>query len=825
MKNLANFLLILFCFLAAGLKSQNAPVTTACLVTDATTIPGSVVVPVTVKNFTSIGSFTLTLRYKAVLVSYVSATPHPSFPGMTVTNSVSGTLGKIVITWPQTPGGITLPDETHLLDLTFTYQSSSAVLNWLYNGGNVCKYEQYANGSYVLLNDYPKQNYYINGGISSRGAPVTYAPVINNPAPGNLALPITVNNFTDVGAMSLTLEFDQAVLSYVDCVPNPDLSGTFNAGTQAGPNGKMILTISWFGLASLPEGSTVVTMNFIYSNDNGNNTGLDWYETGSSCEYADQFSNPFFDSPTADYYHNGLIYNQYAPHVWLPMEIGVPPGPVSFPVFVNDFNNVRSFTLSFEYNGAVITYGGFMPDAEFGSALTATDSPSGSKRKIVMSWSGNASKTLPEGSLMGTLNFTYASGSTLLTWIVTDGTSCRFNDASGNSYFDSPKSTYYQDGKVASHTAPKTVGSQQSAVVSQQVTVPVIVYDYSNIGLFSLTLDYDPSVLTYQSASLVPLIGGTFMASVSGQGQITMDWSGTAATLADSANLINLTFTYNSGETTLAWYDDGNSCRFAENSTGPSLYDLPRSFYYINGYVGPNPLSADFDITENRSYSDTTIFLQDLSTGNPETWNWTLNPSTYYFVNGTTASSHNPQVQFTSNGAYDVTLIISRGTSSAIRIEKDYLHIGTPGLWTGITSGDWNVGSNWHNFMVPVTSLSITIPPDALNWPHVTGDLTIGVLCQNITIVDTAQLFVGGNIWINTGSSLIFTGSGVLHLGGDWLNSGTFNMGTGTVEFTGPNDAAILGGGAPETFFKIVVSKTSAANLSVQGTIHVIGTE
>jgi PKD repeat protein len=289
--------------------------------------------------------------------------------------------------------------------------------------------------------------------------------------------------------------------------------------------------------------------------------------------------------------------------------------------------------------------------------------------------------------------------------------------------------------------------------------------------------------------------------------------------------LINLTFTYNGGSTTLAWYDDGNSCRYAESSTSPSLYDQPKSFYYINGYTGPYPLMADFIANQaNRSY-DTIISLTDLTTGEPASWNWTISPSTYYFTDGTSSSSQNPVVKFTSNGAYTVTLIVTRGTTGAVRIKTDYMFIGTPGLWTGLTSSEWGTGSNWHNFQVPAASIGITIAGTALHWPQLAGDLTLGEFCQDITVEGPAQVYVGGDLTISEGHSLTFTGSGILHIGGNWLNSGTFNMGSSTIDFDGPNDAVILGGASPETFYKISVSKTNSANLSIQGNINVSGTE
>jgi len=678
MRTFAYYLVIFFLLLAPGLRSQTAPVTTAGSIINATTAPGAVVVPITVKNFVSIGSFTLTLRYKSTLVTYISAAPHSSFPGMTVVNTVTGTIGKIVITWPQTPGGVTLPDETHLLDLTFTYLSSTSALAWSYTSGNVCQYQKYSGGSYILLTDSPKSSYYINGGISNRSAPVTFAPVINNPVPGNLSVPITVNNFTAIGAMTLTLEFNQAVLNYQNCTPNPSMLANFVAGTSIGPNGKMLLTMSWYGNLSLANGNTVATINFIYSNTSGSYSSLDWYDTGSSCEYADVLANPLLDTPTADYYKNGAVCTQYAPRVWLPLKTNeIPSHEISLPIFANNFTNVRSFNLSFEYDGAVVTYGSFTPDAAFGSALTVTDSPSGSKRKIVMTWTGTTNKTLPDGSLLGTVNFTYASGTSALAWITSDATSCRFNDANGNAMFDVPKATYYQDGLVGSHVAPIAAAGQVSGTLGQPVTIPLKVYNYDNIGQFAYAIDYDPAVLTWQSGSLVPALGGTFSASVSGVGRVIINWSGTAGPLADGSTLVNLTFTYNGGASPVAFFDDGNSSRYAESVAGPSLYDIPRSSYYINGYVGPNPLAADFTASGTYGTIATTFVLTDATTGSPTAWNWSISPSTYYFTNGTSASSQNPQIRFTANNAYSVALISTRGTSSSIKIKKDYIFVGS----------------------------------------------------------------------------------------------------------------------------------------------------
>jgi len=820
-------LILILAQVSFRINAQVAPITTVATITNATTGTGATIVPIKVSNFVSIGAFTLTLRYRLAYATYVSATPNTAFPGMTITHSTSGLYGKIVINWPQTPGGITLPDESVLLSLNFTYITGNCALVWLFSGfGNVCQYKKYSSGSYIILNDSPKQSYYLNGGFSSRGAPSTYAPVINTPSPGPLAVPVTVNNFSDIGNFNLSIEFDGDVLSFVNCVKNPLLTAQLYAGLQTGSNGNMILNISYTDpyTISLPNGSTLFTINYNYSTTSGSCSGLNFINDGSNCEYANGFAEPYFDIPTSSYYYNGLVYTQYSPKIWLPViKNAFPAQAVSLPAFVKDFNNVRSFSLAFEYDPGVMTYTGFTPDVAFGSGLAVSDILSGSKRKVVLSWNGTASKTLPDGSCIADIHFNYISGTSTLAWIVTDETSCRFNDAAGNAYYDIPKSTYYQDGLLASHVAPLTVGGQQSAVSGQNTVVPVKVHDFTTIGSFALTLDYDPSVLTYQGAALVPAIGGTFSAATAGLGRIMMDWSGPAASLANNNTLVNLTFTYNGGATTLAWYDYGDSCRYSETIAGNALYDLPQSGYYINGYVGPDPVTANFTANNTSGDLNTTITLTDQSTGSPTGWNWSLSPSTYYFVNGTSASSQNPQVKFTSNGGYTVTLIVTKGTAGATEIKTDYLHIGTPGLWKGITSTDWNTGSNWHNYAVPASTVNVLIPSSAPNWPAINGNLNIGgAQCLNLTVQGPAQLTVNGNLSISGGSELSFTGSGSLFLSGNWTNNGTFNCGTSTVNFTGTAEAFVNDNGSTQNFYRIIVTK-SPGKVNFLGAVNVLG--
>lgn len=831
MKKLSYILILCFLVQPFVSESQDAPVTTTGVITNATT-SGSVIAPITVINFSDIGSFTLTLNYMANLVTYAGASPDPVFAGISVTNSVAGLTGTLLIVWSGT-ANITLPDQAHLLDLTFTYSTGTSSLLWAYTNGSVCQYKKYAGGgTYITLIDTPRSAHYINGGISNRGAPVTYAPVISNAAPGTCAVPLTVTNFTNIGAFSLKLEYDSSCLVYLNSIPNTIFSGGLAVGISVGLNGKKIITLGYYsGSATLPDGSTLITLNFTYSNGpgSGNYSALNWYDIGETCEYSDGAGDVLIDIPTANYYKNGLVFTQCAPQTSLPsITAAIPANPVNIPVTITNFSNVTSFILSFKYDPLVLSYTGFIPNPAFGSNLNIVNNSPGTdgKRKMVISWSGVSPLSLPDGSSLVTLNYTYLSGTTNLAWVISDNTSCRYNDANGNAYYDQPKSSDYRDGLVASHVAPHTMGWHANPTNGQSITVPVKVTNFSSIGYISLTMYYDPGIVTYQGATLVPSIGGSFTTSNPESGQIVLGWSsGSSVSLPDSSTLVNLAFHYISGNTTLAFYDNGNSCKYAEGSSLPSLYDLPTPTYYINGFIGPNLLNAGFTVDDTIPVVNNTLHFTDLSTGGPTAWNWSFSPATVTFVDGTNAASQSPHVLIPVNGVYSVTLTVTKGILTSSMTKTNYIHAGTPGLWTGITSTGWNTASNWHNYLVPVNVTNVHIPSTAPNWPSFTGDLTAGTHCNNLTLTGTSQLTVTGSFTINTGHSLTFTGSGTLKVGGNWSDSGSFITGTGSVEFFGANPASILAP-ANETFYNLIENKTSTTftiphNVTINGDVTV----
>jgi hypothetical protein len=308
-------ILILYCFLLSSLpalQSQNAPVTTAGRVTNA--VPGDPSVPVniTVTGFTNIGQITLTMKFDTTRVHYISSTTNPSFPGMTVTftSPPSGsTQGKLVFAWTGA-SNTSLADGSSLANLTFSYVTGTGILSWAYILGSVCQYKRYVSGVLTALSDSPKYLYYQNGGISNRTAPLTFAPVLANPVPGDLPMPITVNGFTNIRAITLHLEYDPSMITYQNSfTKNPAFGTSFIVGDVAGTGGKRMIVIQWYegSAVTLADGSTICTLNFIYPTTSCNPCPLDWFDNGPYCEYVDGQGDVLIDMPQADFYMNGLV--------------------------------------------------------------------------------------------------------------------------------------------------------------------------------------------------------------------------------------------------------------------------------------------------------------------------------------------------------------------------------------------------------------------------------------------------------------------------------------------------------------------------------------
>jgi PKD repeat protein len=86
------------------------------------------------------------------------------------------------------------------------------------------------------------------------------------------------------------------------------------------------------------------------------------------------------------------------------------------------------------------------------------------------------------------------------------------------------------------------------------------------------------------------------------------------------------------------------------------------------------PPVADFSATPLNPPINTTVTFSDMSANLPTAWSWSFSPSTVVYVNSTNAGSQNPQVQFTSIGAYTVSMTATNVNGSDTKTKTNYIN-------------------------------------------------------------------------------------------------------------------------------------------------------
>ena len=105
-----------------------------------------------------------------------------------------------------------------------------------------------------------------------------------------------------------------------------------------------------------------------------------------------------------------------------------------------------------------------------------------------------------------------------------------------------------------------------------------------------------------------------------------------------------------------------------------SSYDGDVAIDDISIAPPPTPV-VDFAASATNTYTNTTVSFADLTLNTPSSWTWSFSPSTVNFMNSTTASSQNPQVQFTAAGYYSVTLIATNANGSDTLTKSNYITV------------------------------------------------------------------------------------------------------------------------------------------------------
>ncbi|MCB0804451.1 MAG: hypothetical protein KDC05_01560 [Bacteroidales bacterium] len=108
--------------------------------------------------------------------------------------------------------------------------------------------------------------------------------------------------------------------------------------------------------------------------------------------------------------------------------------------------------------------------------------------------------------------------------------------------------------------------------------------------------------------------------------------------------------------------------------------------------VAAAPPIADFIADDVAPFIGNQVNFTDLSTNAPDSWSWTFNPATVTYLNGTNATSQNPEVSFDAPGNYTVTLVSTNIYGSDSETKLNYISATNCSY---CTAGSGNATEEW----------------------------------------------------------------------------------------------------------------------------------
>jgi len=304
MKKVTLILLALLVIATTNLFAQNAPISTAGNVE---TNGSTVILPITVTNFSSIGSCNLKLHYNPAIGTVTSVTANPLLtpviPVYYTLNSNYSVPGEVAIGWSISQA-LTVPDNTPIFYIHFSKVAVGiSTVTWD-SDNNACVY---TNSSYNPLNDIPLNTYYIPGSINFQtNAPISSIAAVST-CSGTVSVPIKVTAFNNIGAFGLSLSYDPMVLTFISGTNTSGYEGLSVTSPVAG-----VILIGGYSSSltgvSFTDNTVLCTLNFSYL---GGTTSLNWFDDAfyGTCEWAGPSGTPTLnDSPQSTYYKNGSVH-------------------------------------------------------------------------------------------------------------------------------------------------------------------------------------------------------------------------------------------------------------------------------------------------------------------------------------------------------------------------------------------------------------------------------------------------------------------------------------------------------------------------------------
>lgn len=210
--------------------------------------------------------------------------------------------------------------------------------------------------------------------------------------------------------------------------------------------------------------------------------------------------------------------------------------------------------------------------------------------------------------------------------------------------------------------------------------------------------------------------------------------------------------------------------------------------------------------------STNTYTFTDRSTFAPTSWQWSFSPSAgVSFVNGTSATSQNPQVSFAAAGSYSVTLTASNANGSNTLTMSNYLLVQVPCLSYCASNGGYAGGAASSLWISNVTDGILSNPSgnSVGGYSFYSDPRAVAVLIPNatrtLTVTTNLALAHRTLVWIDYNRDGVFANTA--GAGGELLYNGVSNgtQPTTTFTFTAPTVVAL-------TRMRVLVTQGAGAN-------------
>lgn len=293
-------------------------------------------------------------------------------------------------------------------------------------------------------------------------------PTVSAEADESVSVPVNVQNFNNVGAITLVINYDASVLSFEE-LQNTPRSGFIGNSPSDGE-----LRITWFDAsASNPiniDAGTLLDIGFSFSGGTS-----DVAFDANASEIAD------IDANVLDVnYSDGVVSGDVGELSLGVVQDASPGGTVDVALTAEDLTDVGAVSLRVGYDAQALNFEELASD-DSGLDLQASASDG------VLSVGGFDTEGVTLQDTVATFSFTYLGGSSPL--VFQADTEISASDAS-------EKAVGLVNGNVSGAT-PRIFFADQTAVPEDTVNVAVQAENLSSVGSLSLTVDFNDAALDF----------------------------------------------------------------------------------------------------------------------------------------------------------------------------------------------------------------------------------------------------------------------------------------------------------------------------------------